>query len=125
MNCPLVKIHNETCLLFSKYILLLYISHFLCIISYRHLKRTADKCTCAWEFKKPFFFCFIMLHCIQAKINEQFVISYVKLQINAEISCFILPHEKLLQSDWLRAVVFQLNFKYLHVKITNLLRVVV
>ena len=30
-----------------------------------------------------------------------------------------------LQFDWLRAVVFQLNLKYLYVKITNLLRVVV
>ena len=38
---------------------------------------------------------------------------------------FILLYEKLLQFDWLRAVVFQLNLKYLHVKITNLLRVVV
>ena len=38
---------------------------------------------------------------------------------------FILLHEKLLQSDWLRVVVFQLNLKNLHVKITNLLRVVV
>ena len=37
----------------------------------------------------------------------------------------ILLHEKLLQFDWLRAVVFQLNLKYLHVKITNLLLVVV
>ena len=27
--------------------------------------------------------------------------------------------------NWLRAVVFQLNLKYLHVKITNLLRIVV
>ena len=27
--------------------------------------------------------------------------------------------------DWLRAVVFQLNLKYLHMKITNLLQVVV
>ena len=36
-----------------------------------------------------------------------------------------LLHEKLLQFDWLRALVFQLNLKYLHVKITNLLRVVV
>ena len=34
-------------------------------------------------------------------------------------------HEKCLQSDWLRAEVFQLNLKYLHVKITNLLQVVV
>ena len=42
-----------------------------------------------------------------------------------EISGIILLHEKLLQFDWLRAVVFQLNLKYLHVKITNLLWVVV
>ena len=38
---------------------------------------------------------------------------------------FILPFEKLLQFDWPRAVVFQLNLKYLHVKVTNLLWVVV
>ena len=37
----------------------------------------------------------------------------------------ILQHEKFLQFDWLRAVEFQLNLKYLHVKITDLLRVVV
>ena len=37
----------------------------------------------------------------------------------------ILLHEIFLQFDWLRAVVFQLNLKNLHVKITNLLRVVV
>ena len=41
------------------------------------------------------------------------------------ITVFILLHEKLLQFDWLRAVVFQLNLKYLHVKITKPLRVVV
>ena len=43
------------------------------------------------------------------------------------ITFTILLHEKFLQFDWLRAVVFQLNLKYLHVKITNvnLLRVVV
>ena len=33
--------------------------------------------------------------------------------------------EMFLQFDWFRAVVFQLNLKYLHVKITNLLCVVV
>ena len=38
---------------------------------------------------------------------------------------FILLHEKFLQFDWLSAVVFLLNLKYLLVKITNLLRVVV
>ena len=41
------------------------------------------------------------------------------------ISTVILLHEKFLQFDRLRAVVFQLNLKYLHVKITNLLWVVV
>ena len=41
------------------------------------------------------------------------------------VAFVVLPHEKFLQFDWLRAVVFQLNLKYLHVKITNLLRVVV
>ena len=42
-----------------------------------------------------------------------------------DVILFILLHEKFLQFDWLRAVVFQLNLKYLHVKITNLLRLVV
>ena len=37
----------------------------------------------------------------------------------------ILLHEKFLQFYWFRAVVFQLNLKYVHVKITNLLWVVV
>ena len=41
------------------------------------------------------------------------------------ISRLILLREKFLQFDWLRAVVFQLNLKYLHVKITTLLWVVV
>ena len=36
----------------------------------------------------------------------------------------ILLHEKFLQFDWLRALVFQLNLKYPHVKITKPLRVV-
>ena len=38
---------------------------------------------------------------------------------------FIPLHVKFLQFDWLRVVVFQLNLKYLDVKITNLLQVVV
>ena len=42
-----------------------------------------------------------------------------------DITVFILLHEKFLQFDWLRAVVFQLNLKYPHVEITNFLRVVV
>ena len=42
-----------------------------------------------------------------------------------ELFSYLLRYRKLLQFDWLRAVVFQLNLKYLHVKITNLLLVVV
>ena len=41
------------------------------------------------------------------------------------ITNITLLHEKVLQSDWLRAVVFQLNLKSLHVKITKSLWVVV
>ena len=36
----------------------------------------------------------------------------------ATISMFTLLPEKFLPFDWLRAEVFQLNLKYLHVKIT-------
>ena len=45
--------------------------------------------------------------------------------LSLPFNLFILLHEKFLQFDWLRAVLFQLNLKYLHVKITNLLRAVV
>ena len=45
--------------------------------------------------------------------------------IHVSITHFILLQEKFLQFDWLRAVVLQFNLKYLHVKITNLLGVVV
>ena len=48
-----------------------------------------------------------------------------KLKSGKGITTVILLHEKLLQFDWLRAEVFQLNLKYLHVKITNLFWVVV
>ena len=44
---------------------------------------------------------------------------------NDNINNIILLGEKFLQFDWLRAVAFQLNLKYLQVKITNLLWVVV
>ena len=65
--------------------LLVYISHFLPIISRRHLKHTADKCTCAWEFKKPFIFCFITLRYIQAKINEQLNLFLASLSVRWKI----------------------------------------
>ena len=48
----------------------------------------------------------------------------ISLQIML-LPILILLREKLLLFDWLRAVLFQRNLKYLHVKITNLLRVVV
>ena len=41
------------------------------------------------------------------------------------IITLILLHEKFLQFDWLRAGVFPLNLKYLHVKITTLLWAIV
>ena len=50
---------------------------------------------------------------------------YIHGKCKLDINYFILLHEKFLQFDWLRAVVFQLNLKYLHVKITKPLRVVV
>ena len=50
-------------------------------------------------------------------------ISGIRLLFN--ITPLILLHEKFLKFDWLRAVVFQLSLKYLHVKITTPLRVVV
>ena len=51
---------------------------------------------------------------------------HISIQIVCQrLSLVILLYEKFLQFDWLRAVVFQLNLKYLHVKITNLVWVVV
>ena len=50
----------------------------------------------------------------------------VSVKTSVQSIMHLIPlHEKFLQFDWLRGVVFQLNLKYLHVKITNLLWVVV
>ena len=51
--------------------------------------------------------------------------SLLKVFLFYTIILIILLHEKFLQFDWLRAMVFQLNLKYLHVKITKPLWVVV
>ena len=59
-------------------------------------------------------------HIVKAKKRRS-----IPYALNHLISGVILLHEKFLQFDWLRAVVFQLNLKYLHVKITTLLWVVV
>ena len=44
--------------------------------------------------------------------------TFVYASIVASFNAFILLPEKFLSFDWLRAEVFQLNLKYLHVKIT-------
>ena len=61
--------------------------------------------------------------------NSRFLYMYVSfyctpsiltvIPIQYSFAKFILLHEKFLQFDWLRAVVFQLNLKYLHEKITT------
>ena len=62
--------------------------------------------------------------------NERFVVVFFVLSVDLIISpsktenvivtititIVILLHDKFLQFHWLRAVVFQLNLKYLHVK---------
>ena len=58
----------------------------------------------------------------QAQIHTGF---HRFMEIGQNFSEVILLHQKFLQFDWFRAVIFQLNLKYLHVKITNLLWVVV
>ena len=57
---------------------------------------------------------------IKSAVQVVYTLSSNEVQF-VSVQYFILLHEKFLQFDWLRAVVFQLNLKYLHVKITNLL----
>ena len=54
---------------------------------------------------------------------QRYVLSFA--YFSDAITSVLLLHEKFLQFNWLRAVVFQLNLKNLHVKITKPLRVVV
>ena len=49
--------------------------------------------------------------------NDLFTYSVSVLRLLYIFQVFILLHWKFLQFDWLRAVVFQLNLKYLRVKI--------
>jgi len=73
--------------------------------------------------------CTCLPYCHSFIILSKFVAISSVLRHFFEATCMllvvILLREKFLQFDWLRAVVFQLNLKYLHVKITNILRVVV
>ena len=63
--------------------------------------------------------------CVLVVFAVTIMLKYKTLTPELTVNMFILLHEKFLQFDWLGVVVFQLNLKYLHVKITNLLRVVV
>ena len=67
----------------------------------------------------------ITLYWLFISIHIQKWYCFQAIKIKNLIIFIILLHEKLLKFDWLRAVVFQLNLKYLQVKITNLLWVVV
>ena len=58
------------------------------------------------------------------KKSSEIMISNCLFSVTMSVLLWEL-HEKFLQFDWIRAVAFQLNLKYLHVKITNLLLVVV
>ena len=64
---------------------------------------------------------------VYALVNKFKMVAQISPLNSLELvtTCVILLHEKFLQFDWLRAVVFQLNLKYLHVKITKPLWVVV
>ena len=77
----------------------------------QYMKHEAQCFITRWNTEKTVFFIFevfhrVMKHCVECFILCLIIYDYMRL-------------------DWLRAVVFQLNLKYLHVKITNLLRVVV
>ena len=63
--------------------------------------------------------------CVLVVFVVTIMLKYKTLTPELTVNMFIVLHEKFLQFDWLGAVVFQLNLKYLHVKITSLLRVVV
>ena len=61
----------------------------------------------------------------QANLAYKHFLAAFQIENQPFLTIIILLHEKFLQFDGLRAVVFQLNLKYPHVKITNLLLVVV
>ena len=55
-----------------------------------------------------------MASCVLTALFENYSFITEITNIKCNIICFILLHEKFLQFDWLRAVVFQLNLKYLY-----------
>ena len=77
------------------------------------------------KLRKISSFWVVLLSCLDLH-NEVSHCDYEALITSSSMITDLIPlHEKFLQFDWLRAVVFQLNLKYLHVKITKLLWVVV
>ena len=78
-NCPLVKIHNETCLLFSEYILA---SLHITLSSHNltpALKTHCRQMHLCLGIQETIYLLFITLRYIQAKINEQFYYFNIKL----------------------------------------------
>ena len=67
---------------------------------------------------KASLFCQLSTHSLFVLIIITIIDPYIA---RYPVIALTLLHETFLQFDWLRAVVFQLNLKYLHVKITNLL----
>ena len=63
--------------------------------------------------------------CVLVVFAVTVMLKYKTLTPKLTVNMFLLLREKILQFDWVGAVVFQLNLKKLHVKITSLLRVAV
>ena len=63
--------------------------------------------------------------CVLVVFAITVMLKYKTLTPGLTVNMFLLLREKILQFDWVGAVVFQLNLKKLHVKITSLLRVAV
>ena len=56
---------------------------------------------------------------LSGRLEYRYMYMEIVVILSMVISVIILLDEKFLQCDWLRAVVFQLNLKDLHVKITT------
>ena len=69
--------------------------------------------------------CSLLLSLRQHEVNKRRLGRDTVLLVTVGIPVFILLHQKFLVFGWLRAVVSLFNLKYLHVKITNLVCVVV
>ena len=80
----------------------------------------------------PWPFIILSFHYTETKILTVHTRRQIAVMCCYNVTChvwcvptFIPLHEKFLQFDWFRAVVFQQKLKYLHVKITKPLQVLV